>query len=228
VAVHDERGSAGRTGGERPRDIPPETRLEPGATTDGHPNQSAAVTAQAGIGTHDPPAAGAVPVEPRVTVERRGFLMTMTAALSGLAGVLVGVPFIGFLVAPVRRAPDDRWRPVGPAADFEIGATVKVIYVDPEPLPWAGFSADSAAYVRRIDATTVVAFSIYCTHTGCPVQWVEPTGLFFCPCHGGAFTRDGSVAAGPPPRPLERHEARIRNGQVEVRTRRVPLPPPGA
>jgi menaquinol-cytochrome c reductase iron-sulfur subunit len=168
------------------------------------------------------------PADGHVSPERRGFLMAVTAGLSGLAGLLLAVPFVGFVMAPVRRPPDDRWRPVGPVGDFPPGRTVKVIYLEPEPLPWAGFSAESAAYVRRVDEANVVAFSIYCTHTGCPVQWVESTGLFFCPCHGGAFNHDGSVAAGPPPRPLGRHEARIRAGQVEVRTRPMPLPPPGA
>jgi menaquinol-cytochrome c reductase iron-sulfur subunit len=68
---------------------------------------------------------------------------------------------------------------------------------------------------------------MYCTHTGCPVQWVSSAKLFFCPCHGGAFHDDGSVAAGPPPRALDRHEVRVRNGVVEVRTRKMPLPPRG-
>jgi len=158
---------------------------------------------------------------------RRQFLAMVSAGLSGLAGLLVGVPVIGFLVAPLRRQADDVWRAVGPAAEFPIGETVRASYLDPQPLPWAGFSAESAAYVRRLDAGTAIAFSMYCTHTGCPVQWVSSAKLFFCPCHGGAFHDDGSVAAGPPPRALDRHEVRVRNGVVEVRTRKMPLPPRG-
>jgi menaquinol-cytochrome c reductase iron-sulfur subunit len=163
-----------------------------------------------------------------ISPERRSFLLKLSLGLTGLAGLLVSIPFIGVLLAPLLRRPYDVWRGVGPVADFDIGHTVKVTYVDPQPLPWAGFTADAAAYVRRIDANTAVAFSLYCTHTGCPIDWVESTQLFFCPCHGGAFHVDGSVAAGPPPRALDRHEVRVRNGQVEIRTRRVPLPPRGA
>ncbi len=159
---------------------------------------------------------------------RRSFLTRVSLGLTGLAGALVGLPVVGFLIAPVRRRTPDAWRVVGTVSDFEIGDTVRVVYVDPEPLPWAGFSAETAAYLRREDDRTFVAFSSYCTHTGCPVQWVDSTSLFFCPCHGGAFHRDGSVAAGPPPRPLERHETRVRNGRVEIRTTRIPLPPRGA
>jgi menaquinol-cytochrome c reductase iron-sulfur subunit len=159
---------------------------------------------------------------------RRRFLGLLSAGLSGVAALLVGVPALGFLAAPLRRRVEDVWRGVGPVGDFPVGETVRATYMDPQPLPWAGFSAESAAYVRRLDDTTAIAFSLYCTHTGCPVQWVSSAKLFFCPCHGGAFHDDGSVAAGPPPRALDRHDARVRNGTVEVRTRRMPLPPRGS
>lgn len=163
-----------------------------------------------------------------VTPERRKFLVGLSAGLAGLAGLLIGIPFIGFLIAPVRRPVPDVWRPVGAVGDFGVGEMVKVTYLDPEPLPWAGFIAESGVWLDRTHGDTFVALSMYCTHTGCPVEWAQSTGLFFCPCHGGSFHRDGSVAAGPPPRPLQRHETRVRDGQLEIRTRRIPLPPRGA
>jgi menaquinol-cytochrome c reductase iron-sulfur subunit len=155
--------------------------------------------------------------------ERRTFVTRAGLAFGALATLVLGVPIIGFLLWPVRRDAPDAWRPVGSIDDFEVGATVLVTFVDPDPLPWAGFTAESAAYVRRETPDTFLAFSIYCTHTGCPVHWLEGAQLFYCPCHAGTFSRLGSVAAGPPPRPLERHEVRLRNGQVEIRTRRIPL-----
>jgi menaquinol-cytochrome c reductase iron-sulfur subunit len=163
-----------------------------------------------------------------VTPERRRFLIGLSAGMAGLAGLLIGIPFIGFLIAPVRRPVPDVWRPVGAVDDFRVGEMVKVTYLDPEPLPWAGFIAESTVWVDRTETSTFVALSMYCTHTGCPVEWAQRTGLFFCPCHGGAFNRDGSVAAGPPPSALPRHETRVRDGQLEIRTRRIPLPPRGA
>ena len=163
-----------------------------------------------------------------VTPERRRFLIGLSAGLAGLTGLLLGIPFIGFLIAPVRRTAPDVWRPVGPAEGFAVGEVVKVSILDPEPLPWAGFIAENTVWLDHTEDGRFVALSMYCTHTGCPVQWVQSTSLFYCPCHGGAFHRDGSVAAGPPPRALDRHDTRVRNGQVEIRTRRIPLPPPGA
>jgi menaquinol-cytochrome c reductase iron-sulfur subunit len=171
----------------------------------------------------EPPAsAPGIPVIRRQhTPERRTFLARLGLTLGGVAAAIVGLPVAGFLLAPARRHFENVWRPVGAAGDFAIGATVKVTYLDPEPMPWAGFVAENAAYVRREDEETFVAFSIYCTHTGCPVHWLEGARLFFCPCHAGVFYDNGAVAAGPPPRPLQRHEVRVRNGRIELRTHRL-------
>jgi|SRR5579872_487056 len=46
------------------------------------------------------------------------------------------------------------------------------------------------------------ALSAVCTHLGCLSVWKPETGVIACPCHGSSFQRDGSVIAGPAPRPL--------------------------
>jgi Rieske Fe-S protein len=52
---------------------------------------------------------------------------------------------------------------------------------------------------------TFVAFSRTCTHASCPVFYHPEANLLACPCHQGAYSAtDGSVIAGPPPRPLPR------------------------
>lgn len=52
---------------------------------------------------------------------------------------------------------------------------------------------------------TYVAYSRICTHTSCPVHYRPEENRIICPCHGGVFSvADGSVLAGPPPRPLPR------------------------
>jgi len=154
---------------------------------------------------------------------RRRFLAWLSVGLGGIAAGVAGVPFIGFLFSR-DRAEEEVWRPVARADELEIGSTVKVAFADPAPLPWAGEAGRSAAWLRREDDADFIAFSIYCTHTGCPVQWEEGAQLFLCPCHGGVFYRDGQVAAGPPPTPLERHPLRIRDGVIELRTIGVQVP----
>lgn len=153
----------------------------------------------------------------QTTPSRRSFLARAAAAVAGLTAILAGIPVIGFLLSPVLRREPAVWRAVGALEDFPIGTTVLVRYLDPEPLPWAGFAGRSAAWLRRETADSFTAFSIYCTHTGCPVTWTPGADLFMCPCHGGVFHRDGSVAGGPPPRPLDRLPVRVRAGRVEIR-----------
>jgi menaquinol-cytochrome c reductase iron-sulfur subunit len=128
----------------------------------------------------------------------------------------MAVPLVGFVLTPLHRRTQRVWRAVGRPDDFEIGKTVEVPYTPSSGLPWAGFVAEKFAWVRRETEEAFVAFSAYCTHTGCPVRWHEGANLFICPCHGGAFERDGRVAAGPPPRPLPALDIRVRDGRVEM------------
>jgi menaquinol-cytochrome c reductase iron-sulfur subunit len=37
-----------------------------------------------------------------------------------------------------------------------------------------------------------------------------------CPCHGGVYYADGSVAAGPPPHSLFRYPVQIKDGRVLI------------
>jgi menaquinol-cytochrome c reductase iron-sulfur subunit len=161
--------------------------------------------------------------EAEAAPSRRTFLARIGLALSGVAAFLAGIPFIGFLFSPVIEDVPEAWRRVGDVGEFPLGETLMVTYVDPEPLPWAGFAGYSAAWVRQEAPGQFVAFSMYCTHTGCPITWSRGAQMFLCPCHGGSFHRDGRVAGGPPPRPLERLPIRVRNGRVEIRTIGAPL-----
>ena len=62
-----------------------------------------------------------------------------------------------------------------------------------------------------------------CAHLGCPVRWEEKPELFMCPCHGGVYYKDGSRAAGPPPRGLYTYPIRIVKNQVEIETQAIPI-----
>jgi menaquinol-cytochrome c reductase iron-sulfur subunit len=156
--------------------------------------------------------------------ERRRFLNQISIGLSGLLGLVLATPVLGFVFGPRRDEIETAWRPLGAVEDFPLGQTVKATFLDPSPLPWAGFSARTAAYVRQESEGQFIALSVYCTHVGCPIWWTNEAQLFLCPCHGGSFFRDGSVAGGPPRTALERYEIRVRDGQVEILARPQPLP----
>ena len=156
-------------------------------------------------------------------ITRRAFFSKLSIVLGGICAALLGVPVVGFVISPLFKKVAEKWIPVGKVDDFEIGMTVKISYLDPSPLPWAGITAKSAAWLRRDASDHFTAFSVNCTHLGCPVRWLQDAGLFMCPCHGGVYYKDGSVAAGPPPKPLVRYEVRIANGQVELKIGPIPI-----
>ncbi len=155
---------------------------------------------------------------------RRRDLLAWLAATCGVVGAgLVGVPILGFLLAPLFRRTPEVWRPVGRVDQFREGSTVEVAFLDASPLVWSGVAARTGAWLRRDPDGGFVAFALNCTHLGCPVRWLESAALFMCPCHGGVYYRDGAVAAGPPPKPLTRYPVRVRDGQVEIRADAVPI-----
>ena len=161
--------------------------------------------------------------QPNPSPSRRQFLTRLCLAAGAPIAALVGVPVLGFLVAPLLRKAPRVWRPVGTLDKFQIGTTVEATFEDASPLPWDGLTSHSAAWLRRKSADEFIAFSVNCTHLGCPVRWLPDANLFMCPCHGGVYYEDGRVAAGPPPRSLVRYPVRVRNGRVEVLTSPVPI-----
>ncbi len=154
---------------------------------------------------------------------RRRFLNWLSLALSGLAGVVVGVPMVAYLLSPLLRPTPNVWRDLGPVEGFKPGQTVKVAVDDPSPLPWAGLTAQTAVWVRRDVGDAFTVFAVNCTHLGCPVNWVADAELFLCPCHGGVYYPDGQVAAGPPPLPLFRYQVRVQGGRLQALTRPLPV-----
>jgi quinol---cytochrome c reductase iron-sulfur subunit, bacillus type len=163
------------------------------------------------------------PTETREEISRRRFFEKLSIALVGLSGAIVGLPLIGFIVAPFFRQVPEKWVTIGKMGDYEIGKTVAVTVIDPSSLPWAGVTAKSGVWLRRVSEDSFIAFSANCTHLGCPVRWLPDADLFMCPCHGGVYYSDGKVAAGPPPLPLFRYDVRVANGEVQMKQAIVPI-----
>jgi menaquinol-cytochrome c reductase iron-sulfur subunit len=154
---------------------------------------------------------------------RRRFLSRVSFALSGLISALLGVPVLGYLLAPLLAPPRPEWVEIGPTNAFALGQMLLHKFSDTSPLPYAGLTSATAVWVRQEAANDFTVFAVNCTHLGCPVSWLPTASVFLCPCHGGAYYGDGSVAAGPPPQPLYEYETRVENGRLYVLTR--PLPP---
>lgn len=158
-------------------------------------------------------------------ISRREFLAKLSIGLSALAGAVIGIPIIAYLLSPLINPAVNVWRSLGPAALFPVGETIQATFQDPSPLPWAGLTAETAVWVRRntINLSDFTVFAVNCTHLGCPVNWLPDARIFMCPCHGGVYYADGTVAAGPPPRRLFEYQTRVVNGDLQILTRPLPV-----
>lgn len=161
--------------------------------------------------------------ESQKEISRRDFLVKVSLGLAGLSAVIAAVPIVSALIAPLLENPPPQWRTVGKSGSFAIGSTNLVTFINSDPKPYAGTTAHTAAWLRRQDEHHFIAFSVNCTHLGCPVRWEKDAELFMCPCHGGVYYADGSVAAGPPPKPLNQYKVRIYGEDVQIQTAPIPL-----
>lgn len=142
--------------------------------------------------------------------QRRGFL-SKASGLTMLASLIAGYgTFASMLARFVFPASDENrgWLFVGTvrslepgqSLDFTTPAGVKVVITHQGP----GEVAED-----------FLALSSVCPHLGCRVHWEVAQDRFFCPCHNGAFDREGHPISGPPKaanQSLARFPLKIENG----------------
>ena len=158
-------------------------------------------------------------------VSRRQMLISLGIALNAVAGVLFTIPVVGFIFGPSRRKEIKKelsWISLGSLGQFPEGETRLATYRNPFVRPWDGDTGNIPCWVRRISADKLQVFAINCTHLGCPVRWFPQSGLFMCPCHGGAYYADGARASGPPPRGLFEYDYKIEGGELRIKAGQVP------
>jgi len=156
-------------------------------------------------------------------LDRRKFLVRLSLLAGAIPAAIVAVPILSALFGPLLQRQKQEWRRVAALNDIPIGETKLITYINADPLPWAGVTAKSAAWLRRESENELVAFAANCSHLGCPVRWEPKAQLFMCPCHGGVYYKDGTVAAGPPPKALTKIEVRINKNDIELKTAPVPI-----
>ena len=154
---------------------------------------------------------------------RRDWLFTAGVAVNVAAGLLLAIPLVGFVFASFAERKDPRsWISLGPIEAFPEQTTRIAMYRNPYTRPWDGETADIPCWVRHVQGDQFQVFAINCTHLGCPVRWFQESGLFLCPCHGGAYYEDGSRAAGPPPRGLFQYTYKLESGHLWVKGGEMP------
>ena len=146
------------------------------------------------------------PEEEGHRITRRGLIKYLLgfSVVSTLVGVLT--PIIGYLWPPARSGSTSGGRIlVGTVDDFPPG-TGKVVPVGNKPV----IVLNTEQGIR--------VFSAVCTHLGCIVLDKDPgMSYILCPCHDGRFNPiNGTVIAGPPPRPLPAYEFSVEDGKIYV------------
>jgi Rieske Fe-S protein len=161
------------------------------------------------------------------TLSRRGLFMKMGILFNGLVVTALAVPIVRFLLSSVTSGRANRylsWVSLGTVSQFPEGETRLATFRNPYVRPTDGKTADTACWVRRIEGEQFQVFAINCAHLGCPVRWFPQSGLFMCPCHGGAYYQDGSRASGPPERGLFEYPYKIQGGLVSIQAGELPTP----
>jgi len=160
-------------------------------------------------------------------ISRRGFFTKLGILFNGLAATVLAVPIVGFLASSITRGRANgylSWVPLGSVNEFPEGETRLATFQNPYVMPTDGKTVDTACWVRRVAGDQFQVFAVNCAHLGCPVRWFPQSGLFMCPCHGGAYYRDGSRASGPPERGLFEYPNKVDNGLVTIQAGELPTP----
>jgi menaquinol-cytochrome c reductase iron-sulfur subunit len=154
------------------------------------------------------------------TVTRRRFMTASVHGAGGIAAAAFGLPALGFALGPVFERQKATWESVGDAGQFPNDTYIPKVITTTYGIGEAG---KTTAYIRAhnpaIDPPSVgsfIALSSRCMHLGCPVRYVDAAQRFICPCHGGVYDFLGKVAGGPPVRPLDRFETRVRGGELLI------------
>jgi Rieske Fe-S protein len=149
--------------------------------------------------------------------ERRTFLRaiigTIAAAIASIVGVVVG----GAVLTPGFAQRRENWVPAARLSELPDGVPTPVNVRVARSDGYYEAVEQQVVFLIKTDSGGVRALSTTCTHLGCRVSYDAVSKLIKCPCHGGTFTPDGRVIAGPPPRPLPEVEARVEAARVFVR-----------
>ncbi|MBU8848964.1 MAG: Rieske 2Fe-2S domain-containing protein [Desulfobacterales bacterium] len=150
-------------------------------------------------------------------IGRRRFLTRMTLGIGGVSALTVGGVLASAFIGPALDKKPAQWIPAGKIEDFPIGSVSTAHLRYKEKI--AFYQQDLVKPVmiwRQPNENKIVVYSSSCTHLGCTVHWDASQNMFLCACHGGAFGIDGTVKAGPPPRPLDQLAFRVDSGNLLI------------
>jgi len=154
----------------------------------------------------------------KTTLGRRGFLEIGVWLFPSGVALVLGLPGLRYLLAPIWSVDGKSWVDLG-----EVGALRSIktpIELRFQYQSKSGFRTESLPGLVILgpsaENSDLTVLSPVCTHKGCNVAWAAEESLFVCPCHGGRYALDGRVASGPPPAPLGTIPSEIREGHLWI------------
>lgn len=150
------------------------------------------------------------------TINRRSALAVFSGAIAAFWTGCIAAVAGAFISTPLSAARKSRNISLGQIDSLQAGFR-SVELKNRANDGWYSHEEMIRVYARVDESGTPIVFSGTCTHLGCTVNWDESERVFKCPCHGGVYGEDGTVKAGPPPRPLTQLPAEVRDGQVFAR-----------
>lgn len=151
----------------------------------------------------------------KAVVDRRKVLQW--GGIAGLAAT-AGLPEAGHAQKPAGTpAPGYPSIDVAALASINVGAEIAFHYPD----------ADSPAVLLRLDRPaeggigpdlSIVAYSILCTHKGCPVSFKKAHNMLLCGCHWSSFdpAKAGRLVIGQASEPLPQIKLAVADGMVRA------------
>ena len=147
---------------------------------------------------------------------RRSFFTRVTAAISGIIGLSLTIPLVGYVVFPAFQRQKKEWVPIGKVNDLPVDQPKALDYTVTIKDGWHETKATKGIWAIKHVNDEVTVFSPICPHLGCGYRWDGGDRLFKCPCHGSVYDLKGTVQAGPAPRPLDTLTVKVENGELMV------------
>jgi len=149
-------------------------------------------------------------------VSRRSFMVRTIIAIFAFIGVSLGAALGGFGIIPALKKREPGWSDAGSVADLVADQPQERRFSEIVKSGWQSEKQERTIWIVKKPDSSVVAYSSNCTHLGCGYRWVEAQQRFACPCHGSFFDINGTVLAGPAPRPLDTLMTRVENNRLLV------------
>ena len=152
-------------------------------------------------------------------ISRRQFLNYTLTGVGGFMAAGMLMPMVRFAVDPVLKhtgKSDFKATPQKISDITEVPTRVDFAFTQKDA--WYESEVTNSAWVYKNNDGEIVALSPVCKHLGCTIDWntnKDQKDHFYCPCHGGLYTKDGTNVKGTPPvSPLDVYPIHEKDGYL--------------